>query len=50
MIKGKFGERLKSKTKKAQINELLFKFLCHNLCCVVGAIYKLGIKPDFYKN
>ena len=49
MIKGKFGERLKSKTEKAQINELLCKVLCHTLCCVVGAIYELGIEPEFYK-
>jgi transposase len=38
MIKGKFGERLKSKTEKAQINELLCKVLCHNLCCVICAV------------
>jgi hypothetical protein len=49
MIKGKFGERLKSKTEKAQINELLCKVLCHNLCCVVSAIYELGIEPEFYR-
>jgi transposase len=49
MIKGKFGERLKSKTEKAHINKLLCKVLCHNLCCVVGAIYELGIEPEFYK-
>ena len=49
MIKGKFGERLKSKTEKAQINELLCKVLCHNFCCVIHAIYELGIETDFYK-
>lgn len=49
MIKRKFGERLKSKTEKAQINELLCKVLCHNLCCIVQSIYELGIETDFYR-
>jgi transposase len=49
MIKRKFGEKLKCKTEKAQINELLCKVLCHNLCCVVQSIYELGIETDFYK-
>lgn len=48
MIKGKFGERLRSKTEKAQINELLCKILAHNICCVIQSIYELGIEADFY--
>jgi Transposase DDE domain/SWIM zinc finger len=47
MIKAKFGERLKSKTETAQINEVLCKVLCHNLCCVIQSIYELGIEPEF---
>jgi transposase len=50
MIKRKFGEKLKCKTEKAQINELLCKVLCHNLCCVVQSIYELGIETDFYRD
>jgi transposase len=50
MIKAKFGERLRSKTEKAQINELLCKVLCHNLCCVIQSIYELGIETNFYKD
>jgi transposase len=50
MIKAKFGERLRSKTEKAQINELLCKVLCHNICCVIQSIYELGIEADFYKD
>lgn len=49
MIKAKFGERIKSKTEKAQINELLCKVLCHNLCCVIQSIYELGIETEFYR-
>lgn len=31
MIKAKFGDSLRSKTVRAQINELLCKILCHNI-------------------
>jgi transposase len=47
MIKAKFGERLRSKTETAQINEALCKVLCHNLCCVIQSMYELGIDPTF---
>jgi transposase len=48
MIKAKFGERLRSKTVTAQVNEVLCKVLCHNLCCVIQSIYELGIEPTFW--
>jgi len=48
MIKAKFGERLRSKTKTAQINEVLCKVLCHNICCLIQSIYELGIEPTFW--
>jgi transposase len=48
MIKSKFGERLRSKTHTAQVNEVLCKILCHNLCCVIQSIYELGIEPSFW--
>jgi transposase len=47
MIKRKFGERLRSKTRTAQENETLCKVLCHNLCCVIQSMYELGVEPDF---
>lgn len=47
MIKAKFGERLRSKDDKAQVNEALCKVLCHNLCCVIQSMYELGIDPVF---
>src|SRR5438874_8105926 len=47
MIKAKFGERLRSKTETAQVNEALCKVLSHNLCCVIQSIYELGIEATF---
>ncbi len=47
MIKSKFGERLRSKTETAQVNEALCKVLCHNLCVVIQSMYELGIAPEF---
>ncbi len=47
MVKRKFGERLRSKTRTAQENEVLCKVLCHNLCCVIQSMYELGIEPNF---
>lgn len=48
MIKAKFGERLRSKTATAQINEALLKVLAHNLCCVIQSIFEFGIDPSFH--
>ncbi len=50
MIKRKFGERLRSKIERAQINELLCKVLCHNICVLVGSIYELKIEPTLWAN
>lgn len=48
MIKAKFGDALRSKTRRAQINEALLKVLCHNICCLIQSIFELGLKPKFY--
>ena len=47
MIKRKFGGHLLSRTRTAQVNELLCKIICHNLCVNVQCMYALGIDPDF---
>jgi transposase len=47
MIKVKFGERIRSQTYTAQVNEVLCKVLCHNLCCVIQSMYELGVDVDF---
>jgi transposase len=45
MIKSKFGDAVRSKTEVAAKNEVLCKVLCHNLCCLISAMYELGITP-----
>ena len=47
MIKTKFGDGLRSKCDEASRNEVLCKVLCHNICCLISAIYELGIQPTF---
>jgi hypothetical protein len=47
MIKSKFGDGVRSKTDVAMKNEVLAKVLCHNICCLISAMYELGIQPDF---
>jgi len=49
MIKSKFGDRLHSKTRTAQINEALCKVLARNLCCLIQSIYELRIEPIFWE-
>jgi len=46
-IKSKFSGAIKSKNKTAQINELLLKILCHNICVVIQEVNELGIKSEF---
>lgn len=47
MIKARFGERLRGKTERAQINEALIKVLCHNICVVIQSMHELGIEANF---
>jgi transposase len=47
MIKTKFQDDIKSKKETAQINELLVKVLCHNICVVIQEINELGVKAEF---
>jgi hypothetical protein len=49
MIKSKFGNMLRSKTRTAQVNEALCKVLCHNLCCLIQSMYELGLRPKFWQ-
>ena len=49
VIKSKFGDGVRSKTERAQVNEVLCKVLCHNICCLSQAMYELNLKPKFYQ-
>jgi transposase/predicted nucleic acid-binding Zn finger protein len=48
MIKSKFGDKLRSRTRTAQINEALCKVLAHNICCLIQSMYELNLKPKFW--
>jgi transposase len=50
MIKAKFRDHVRSKTDVAMANEVLCKILCHNICCVIQAMYELVIEPTFWNN
>jgi transposase len=50
MIKAKFGGFVRSKSMTAQINEVLCKVICHNICVLIQSIHELGIEPIFNSN
>jgi transposase/predicted nucleic acid-binding Zn finger protein len=45
-IKRVFGDSVRSKTLTAQINEVMLKALAHNICCLIHAMFELGINPS----
>jgi transposase len=47
MIKAKFRDDVRSRNETAMMNEVYCKVLCHNICCLIQAIYELGIEPEF---
>ena len=50
MIKAKFGGFVRAKLPTAQVNEVLCKILCHNLCVVIQSMAELGIEANFWNN
>jgi transposase len=48
MIKAKFGSSVRAKSPTAQVNEVLCKVLCHNICVLIQSIYELGLEPTFW--
>lgn len=49
MIKVRLGEFLKCKNFVNQRNELVMKFICHNVSCLIQEIYENQIHIDFKK-
>ena len=49
MIKAKFGNTLRSKTRTAQLDESLCKVLCHNIVVLIQSMFELGLKPKFWQ-
>jgi transposase len=49
MVKAKFRDHVRSKTDTAMKNEVLCKFLCHNIVVVHQSQVELGIDPVFWK-
>ena len=47
MVKAKFGDAVRSKSETGQVNEVLCKILCHNMCVLIRATHELGIEPIF---
>jgi transposase len=48
MVKAKFRDHVRSKTDTAMKNEVLCKFLCHNICVVIQSQCELGIAATFW--
>ncbi len=48
MVKAKFRDQVRSRTETAMKNEVLCKFLCHNICVVIQSQCELGIEATFW--
>jgi hypothetical protein len=46
MVKRKFGGDVRSKTETAMLNEVICKFVCHNICVIISAMFELGLDLD----
>lgn len=48
-VKLRLGEHLKCKNYHAQRSELMIKFVCHNILCLIQEIFESDIQIDFKK-
>ena len=49
-VKRKFGDSVMSRNDAGMVNEVLCRFLCHNLTCLIQEQETLGITPIFWKD
>jgi transposase len=49
-VKRKLGDSVMSRSDTGMVNEVLCKFLCHNLTCLIMEQETLGIAPIFWKD
>lgn len=47
-IKWKPGDSVRSKCEPTMRNETLAKLLCHNFCCLISAMYEMGVNSAFW--
>jgi hypothetical protein len=50
MIKLRLGEFLRSKNHESQKNELLIKYIVHNITCLIQEIFENEVNVDFKKS
>jgi transposase len=50
MVKGKFRDHVRAKTDTGMVNEVLAKFVCHNVCCLIHALFELSVESKFWGN
>ena len=48
MVKRQFGDSVKSKDDVAMFNEVLWKFLAHNLCCLITGGTRTGDRSGVF--
>jgi transposase len=49
-VKRLFGDAVRSKNPVAMVNEVLAKFVCYNLTCVIHSQCELGIEATFWND
>jgi transposase len=47
MMERKSGDSVRSKSDVGQINEVLAKVLCNNMCVLIRATHELGVEATF---
>jgi hypothetical protein len=46
-VKAKFGHSVRPKCDGGQVNEVLTKVLCHNMCILIRVMRELGVETTF---